>query len=77
MGSGYYVEGSYPARINMDARTEEEIAEDFVTEIMEGMGNTKVQAGIVGELGCSWPLTNNEKKVLRAGARAQKSPVHP
>lgn len=72
MGSGYYVEGSYPTRVNMDARTEEQIAEDFVKEIMEGVGNTGVQAGLIGELGCSWPLTDNEKKVLRAGARAQK-----
>ena len=31
-----------------------------------------IQAGIIGEVGCSWPLTDNERKVLRASARAQR-----
>ena len=31
-----------------------------------------IQAGIIGEVGCSWPLTDNERKVLRASARAQQ-----
>ncbi len=73
MGTGYYVESSYPAaKVNMDAKSEEEIAEEFIADIMEGLANTEVRAGIIGELGCSWPFTDNEKKVLRAGARAQK-----
>ena len=72
MGTGYYVEASYPASINVDAKSEEEIAEEFIVDITEGFSNTEVHAGIIGELGCTWPLTDNEKKVLRAGARAQK-----
>ena len=32
-------------------------------------GNT---IGIMGEVGCSWPLLPNERKVLRATARAQR-----
>ena len=35
------------------------------------MGSTGVRAGIIGEVGCSWPLTANERKVLRASGRAQ------
>ena len=83
MGTGYYVAQSYPAvRVNMDAKSEEEIAEEFIADILEGFASTGVRAGIIGELGCSWPLTDNEKKVLRAGARAQKATgaainVHP
>ena len=37
-----------------------------------GVANTGVKAGIIGELGCSWPVTENERKVLRAGAQAQR-----
>ncbi|MFC1903668.1 phosphotriesterase [Chloroflexota bacterium] len=72
LGTGYYVEPSYPPDIDMNARSEEEIAEEFVADIVEGIDNSGVHAGIIGELGCTWPLTDNEKKVLRAGALAQK-----
>jgi len=72
MGTGYYVEQSYPKNIDMNAKSEEEIADEFISDILEGFGNTGIHAGIIGELGCSWPFTDNEKKVLRAAARAQK-----
>ncbi|HEY81931.1 MAG TPA: phosphotriesterase-related protein [Dehalococcoidia bacterium] len=83
MGTAYYVEQSYPAtKVDMDAKSEEEIAEEFITDIIEGFGHTGIRAGIIGEIGCSWPLADNEKKVLRAGAHAQKATgaainVHP
>ena len=70
MGSGYYVGPSHPSE--MDSKTEEEIAQEMVRDIITGVGDTGVRAGIIGELGCSWPLTDNERKVLRAGARAQQ-----
>jgi phosphotriesterase-related protein len=31
-----------------------------------------IRAGIIGEIGCSWPLHENERKVLRAAAQAQQ-----
>ena len=40
-------------------------------EVTEGIDGTDVKAGLIGEIGCSWPLTQNERKVLRAAARAQ------
>jgi phosphotriesterase-related protein len=43
-----------------------------VGDIREGVDDTGVKAGIIGELGCSWPLTDNERKVLRAAAIAQR-----
>jgi phosphotriesterase-related protein len=73
MGTGYYVESSYPANIDMNAKSEEEIADEFMTDILEGFSGTRIRAGLIGELGCSWPFTDNEKKVLKAGARAQKA----
>lgn len=70
MGSGYYVEPFRPPA--MDEKTEEEILEGIVQDISVGVGNTGVRAGIIGEIGCSWPLTENERKSLRAAARAQQ-----
>ena len=70
MGSGYYIAASHGP--DMDAKTEEEIAEEIVQEITEGVGDTKIRAGIIGEIGASWPITPNELKSLRAAARTQK-----
>ena len=55
----------------MDARSEDAIADAIVRDILEGVGHTGVRAGVIGEVGCSWPLTPNERKVLRASGRAQ------
>lgn len=70
MGSGYYIDLLHPE--GMDEKTEEEITEEIVGDFTEGVGDTGVKSGIIGELGCSWPLTPNERKVLRAGAKAQQ-----
>jgi phosphotriesterase-related protein len=40
---------------------------------MEGVGETGVRPGIIGEIGTWHPLQPNEEKVLRAAARAQKA----
>jgi phosphotriesterase-related protein len=70
MGSGYYSAFSHPD--DMDRKTEDEIAGEIVREITEGVRETGVCAGIIGEIGCSVPFTENEEKVLRASAVAQQ-----
>ena len=70
MGAGYYVDAVHPE--GMDGKADSDIAREIVSEITDGVGDTGVKAGIIGELGCSWPLTDNERKVLRGGARAQR-----
>jgi len=70
MGSGYYVAETHPA--GMNKKTENEIYMEIVREITVGAEHSDIRAGIIGEIGCSWPLTNNEKKVLRAAAKAQQ-----
>jgi phosphotriesterase-related protein len=70
MGSGYYVEQSRPS--DFASKTEEEIAEEIVQEITVDIGNTRVRAGIIGEIGCRDPLSEGDRKGLRASARAQK-----
>lgn len=72
MGTAYYLEQSYRPEMHMDSRTQEDIAEEFVRDITAGVDDSGVKAGIIGELGCSWPLTRNERKVLRAAAMAQQ-----
>ena len=71
MGSGYYIAGSYSKEM-MDAKTDEDIAEEIVRDITVGVDDTGIRSGIIGELGCSWPLKDDERKVLRAAAYAQK-----
>jgi phosphotriesterase-related protein len=70
MGASYYVGASHPA--DMDARSEDSIVDEIVRDIREGVGQSGVRAGVIGEVGCSWPLTANERKVLRASGRAQR-----
>ncbi len=69
MGAGYYVPVSHPA--GMDEMTEDEIARLIVGDIVEGVGETGVRSGIIGEIGCVAPPTDNVLKVARAAARAQ------
>ena len=70
MGAGYYVDASHPEGI--DDKTDRDLAREMVEDITVGVGEHRVKAGIIGELGCTWPMTENERKVLRAGARAQR-----
>ncbi|MFC1863059.1 phosphotriesterase [Thermodesulfobacteriota bacterium] len=70
MGSGYYIGASHPP--DMDAKTEEEITREIVRDITVGVGDTGVRSGIIGEIGCTIPFQDGEKKVLRAAAKAQQ-----
>ena len=70
MGAGWYIDKVHPEE--MGERTESDLADQMVTELTDGVGDTGVRAGIIGEIGCSWPLTDNERKVLRAAATAQQ-----
>ena len=70
MGSGHYLAVSHGAQ--MDTMSENEIVDEIVRDIMEGVGTTEIRAGLIGEIGCSWPLFPNERKSLRAAGRAQK-----
>jgi len=70
MGCSYYVDETHPPRLAM--MNETEICEQIVREFSEGADGTGIRPGLIGEVGCSWPLTDNERKVLRASARAQR-----
>jgi len=70
MGSGYYIGLSHPPEVA--SKTEDEIAEEIIQDIVVGVGDTGVHAGIIGEIGCNVPLEDGERKVLRASAIAQQ-----
>lgn len=69
-GSGYYVlRGA--GREEADRKSEDDIAAEIVADLLTGADGTGIRCGIIGEIGCSWPLQDWEKKSLRACARAQ------
>jgi phosphotriesterase-related protein len=57
----------------MDQRSEDALTREIVRDLTEGVGETGVRAGLIGEIGCSWPWTPNERKSLRAAAEAAKA----
>ena len=69
MGAGYYVDAAQPNQINQ--KDENDIFQEITKDIQIGVGNTGIKAGIIGEIGCTWPLMPNEIKVLKASAQAQ------
>ena len=70
MGSGFYVNDAHPDYV--EHSSEKELADQIIRDILEGVEGTGIRSGIIGEIGCSWPLTVNEKKVLAAAVIAQK-----
>jgi phosphotriesterase-related protein len=70
MGASYYLNATHPE--DMDARSEDDIVAEIVADIVDGVGTTGIRAGVIGEVGCSGPLTRNERKVLRASGRAHR-----
>lgn len=71
MGSSYYVGDTHPQDI--DHKTVDDIANEIERDLIIGVGNTNVKAGIIGEVGCSIPWTDNERKVMEASGMAQKA----
>ena len=47
------------------------MADNIVREIEVGIGESGVMCGIIGEVGCSYPLKDSEKRSLQAAAMAQ------
>lgn len=69
MGGSYYVATSHPA--DMDDKSVDEITDQIVEDVVNGVDGTGVKSGVIGEVGCTYPLTDNERKVLLASGRAQ------
>jgi phosphotriesterase-related protein len=70
MGTGHHVARTHPSKLA--TMNDSEIIQEMVTDITEGAGQSGVRAGIIGEIGCSIPLQNNERRVLRCCAAVQQ-----
>jgi len=78
MGAGYYVAAAHPADMTRGARTRS--FREIVREVTVGVGDTGVRAGLIGEIGNTWPWTENEKKVSarrRGGPAPEGAPLRP
>jgi phosphotriesterase-related protein len=69
MGAGYYMGVShYPEVANLE---DAQLCERLVCDLTAGIGDTGVRAGIIGEIGVTPALREDETRLLRACAAAQ------
>lgn len=69
MGTGFYVGETHPKELAK--MTERQVADLMVKELKEGVDDTGIRAGYIGEIGISEIFDERERKVLRAAAMAQ------
>jgi len=73
MGGGFYDHDYHDARVH--EWPVEQLAELIVADCIEGVALDEpggvVKAGVIGEIGLSWPMLECERKALVAAARAQ------
>lgn len=68
MGCGHYVnEYQDPANATRDP---EDFAREIAEQLQSGAWGTEVRAGIIGEIGCQAPWTEQEKRVMRGALMA-------
>jgi predicted metal-dependent phosphotriesterase family hydrolase len=77
MGCGWYRDAYYPTEALVDRRSVDDLADDLVREIEEGIAveglDRPVRPGIIGEIGTDKPwLSAREERVHRAVARASR-----
>ncbi|MEF8868421.1 MAG: hypothetical protein V5A85_07880 [Haloarculaceae archaeon] len=67
-GTSFYTQGAHPERVA--EASVDDLTDEFVSDVRDGIDDTDVRAGMVGELGVSNRIMDDEERVLRAGARA-------
>lgn len=71
MGAGYYVDAYLSDAIRQaDA---DALEDDITAQVTRGAWGTDIRAGLIGEIGCSWPLEPSERRMLAAAARVQRT----
>ncbi len=68
-GAGYYVSIAHPPEVA--SKSVDDIKREITRDVKQGIPSSNVRAGIIGEIGTTWPWGANEEKVLRAAGRAQ------
>ncbi|XP_036371099.1 phosphotriesterase-related protein isoform X2 [Octopus sinensis] len=69
-GTGFYVDITHSDETRKTPA--EKLASLMEHDIISGVGTSGIHCGVIGEIGCSWPLTDSERKVLRAAGMAQE-----
>jgi len=73
MGCGWYRTAYYPAEARIERRSVDDLADELVREATDGVGETGVRPGIIGEIGTDKPwVSPPEERVHRAAARAAR-----
>ena len=74
MGCGWYRTAYYPAEARIDRRSTDDLADELIREATEGVGESGVRPGIIGEIGTDKPwVSPSEERVHRAAARASRA----
>jgi phosphotriesterase-related protein len=68
MGCGYYYVDYHPRELV--AADLDSVTDEIVRDLTVGVGDTGIRAGIIGEIGMSWPPDPAELVVLEAAAQA-------
>lgn len=72
MGCGRYYDAEGFFSDQDRSRTVDDLAGEFIREIREGIDGTDVKAGIIGEIGCSCPWSEGERRSVSAAVIAQQ-----
>ncbi|MEX1168984.1 MAG: hypothetical protein WEE50_02455, partial [Chloroflexota bacterium] len=73
MGCGWYRTAYYPPESLIDRRSVDDLADELVGEFVNGVGDSGVRPGIIGEIGTDKPwVSPSEERVHRAVARAAR-----
>ena len=74
MGCGWYRTAYYPVEARIDRRSTDDLADELIREATEGVGESGVRPGIIGEIGTDKPwISPSEERVHRAAARASRA----
>ncbi len=68
MGAGWYLEASHRRQIG--GLSVDQLVQRIVDECIDGVGDTGIRPGIIGEIGTNDPATDSEMTVVRAAALA-------
>lgn len=70
LGAGFYTADFVDPETR--DRPVEWLEDSILAQLTEGAWGTDIRCGLIGEIGCSWPLAEFERRSLRAAARAQR-----
>jgi phosphotriesterase-related protein len=74
MGTGWYRGAYYPPEALIDRRSVESLSDEIVREFNEGVADSGIRPGIIGEIGTDKPwVSAQEERVHRAAARAARA----